>query len=77
LSRINWGTAGPKLLGAGILIFSVVFWAFTGRVEALFVTTGGGLVGSGYVLDGLMQLRHPPPPPPPHPREPLGDAGTP
>jgi hypothetical protein len=64
VTGVDWASAGPKLLGAAILIFSVVFWAFTERVEPLFVTTGGGLVGSGYIIDGLLELRRPPPPPP-------------
>lgn len=77
LANVNWGSAGPKLLGAAILVFSVVFWAVTDRVEPLFVTTGGGLVGSGYVLDGLLALRQPPPGPPPSPRGgPLGNGAN-
>jgi hypothetical protein len=49
LSRIDWNEWFPKLMGGVILVFTVVFWAFTNRVEPLFVTTGGGLLAIGYV----------------------------
>lgn len=61
---MDWGRSGPKLVGAGMLIFCLIFWALTNRVEPLFVTTGGALLGIGLGADALAELRAPPNPPP-------------
>jgi hypothetical protein len=67
---IDWSSAGPRLVGAGILVFCLVFWAATylldgkGAVEPLFVTTGGALLGIGQAAQALGELRQPPPAPP-------------
>jgi hypothetical protein len=49
----------------------VIFWAFTDRVEPLFVTTGGTLLAIGQGARALAELKKPPPgsPPPPEPEE--------
>jgi hypothetical protein len=65
---IEWSSAGPRLLGALILVFCVVFWAFTNRVEPLFVTTGGGLLALGQGVQALAELKQPPPPAPIEPQ---------
>jgi hypothetical protein len=60
---IDWSSAGPRLVGAGILVFCLVFWAATylldgkGAVEPLFVTTGGALLGIGQAAQALGELR--------------------
>lgn len=73
--RIDWGSAGPKLLGAGILVFCLVFWAFTNRVEPLFVTTGGALLAIGQGAQALGELRTAPPPPRSRQENPNGEGG--
>jgi hypothetical protein len=60
---VDWASAGPRLLGAGIIVFCVIFWAFTDRVEPLFVTTGGTLLAIGQGTEALIELRRPPEPP--------------
>lgn len=68
-ANVDWASAGPRLLGALILLFCVVFWAFTDRVEPLFVTTGGGLLALGQGVQALAELKQPPPAPPISPQE--------
>jgi hypothetical protein len=63
LATIDWGEWFPKILGGLMLIFTVIFWAFTDRVEPLFVTTGGGLLAIGQGAKALGELRRPPEPP--------------
>lgn len=60
LSRIDWSEWFPKLLAAAIMLFTVVFWAFTNRVEPLFVTTAGGLLAIGQVGKARAQIKSEP-----------------
>lgn len=59
MRRIDWTSAGPRLLGALMLVFCLAFWAITDRVEPLFVTTGGGLLAIGQASQALGELRRP------------------
>jgi hypothetical protein len=61
--RIDWSSDGPKFLGAALIVAAFVFWMITGRVEPLFVTTGGGLVAIGQGAQALEELRKMPDPP--------------
>lgn len=57
LARADWSEWFPKLMGGSILMFTVVFWAFTNRVEPLFVTTGGGLLAIGQVAKARGEIK--------------------
>ena len=59
----DWRSDGPQVVGAAMLVFCLAFWALTDRVEPLFVTTGGGLLGLGLGAEALAELRRPPDPP--------------
>jgi hypothetical protein len=58
---MDWSEWFPKLLGGAILVFAVIFWAFTDRVEPLFVTTGGTLLAIGQGARALTELKKPVP----------------
>jgi hypothetical protein len=68
--KVDWLSEAPRLVGAGMLLFCLAFWAITflldgkGAVEPLFVTTGGALLGIGQAAQALGELRQPPPEPP-------------
>lgn len=60
----DWASVAPEVIGGVILIFCLLFWAVTNRVEPLFVTTGGALLGIGQATEALGELRRPTPEPP-------------
>lgn len=57
----EWGAVVPQWLGIVGLIFCVVFWAITDRVEPLLVTTFGGILTVGLGAEALAALRGPAP----------------
>jgi hypothetical protein len=69
----EWLAVVPQILGVAILVFCVVFWAVTNRVEPLFVTTGGGLLALGQGAKALEELRKPIEPP--KVKDPLPESG--
>jgi hypothetical protein len=62
-SASEWAAALPTWFGMMGLIACFVVWLATGRVEPLFVTTFGGLLGVGQAANALTALKEPPPPP--------------
>jgi hypothetical protein len=70
----EWLALLPQVLGAAMVVFCLVFWAITDRVEPLFLTTGAGLLTVGIGAGAIAALRSPEPPqvpsaapPPPSP----------
>jgi hypothetical protein len=45
-----------------MVVFCLVFWAITDRVEPLFLTTGAGLLTVGIGAGAIAALRSPEPP---------------
>ena len=45
-----------KLVGVLGIVFTVVFWAFTGRIELAFLPFFGTLAGIGQGLDTLKEI---------------------
>jgi hypothetical protein len=62
-SASEWGSALLVWFAMLGLVACFLVWVLTGRVEALFVTTFGGLLGVGYGSRALVTLREPPLPP--------------
>lgn len=60
---VDWSSDGPKLFGGLLVVAAFITWLFTGRVEPLFVTTGGGLVAVGQGAQALAELKKLPEPP--------------
>lgn len=56
-SAAEWGAVLPVWLSGAALIFCLVFWAVTGRIEPALLTTFGGTFAAGQGLQALAALR--------------------
>jgi hypothetical protein len=55
----DWGSALLIWFAMVMLVGCFVVWTLTGRFEAIFVTTFGGLLGGGLAVRGVSTLRGP------------------
>lgn len=62
-SAAEWSVVLPRWIGMAGLIAAFIFWMVTGRFEAAFLTTFGGLLLASQGLDVLRELKEPPAPP--------------
>lgn len=69
-----YGSAAVIWFSMAMLGVCFLVWALTGRVEAIFVTTFGGLLGVGFAGRAVTTLRNPPAPPIPPADPPAVDA---
>lgn len=61
----GWAPVLTMYLGMVILIFCVVFWAFTNRLEPYLLAAAGAALGTSQGLDAITSLNRPPPETPP------------
>jgi hypothetical protein len=63
-SAAEWAAVLPLWLGMVGLLSVLIFWMFTGRFEAAFLTTFGSLALGGQGLKVLENVKNPPAPAP-------------
>jgi hypothetical protein len=73
-SAAEWAAVLPVWLGMAGLVATLLFWMVTGRFEAAFLTTFGGLLLGGQGLQVLQELKSPPEPPRRRARKPTASA---
>lgn len=56
-SAAEWGAVLPVWVSGAALVFLLVFWAVTGRVEPALLTTFGGTFAAGQGLQAFAALK--------------------